>query len=806
MEEKVNDKVPPAVNPAKSTVFPADPRDLIVRYIKYLPLVVLCVIAFLIIAYIKIRYSTPIYHVQALLLINNEEVTGNSKDPRFQEMFMMQGSANIGNEIQILKSSSIMSRVSKDLKLDIQYFDVGKIRTTQVYPNPPFTLQFLDPIDSLATFSIQVTVLNDNEFNIINDKGTYYFGREFVYNGRRIMLTRDKRITLEQFSTPVFLVERMPDIQVAGDLLQRLKITGPSDETTILLLSYDGENATLGSDVLKTLMNVHDSLIIEDKNRISTNTLNFIDKQLEALKGQLGNVEVQTRSYMISNDVFDITDQSKLYGVNLEEIAKKNGEIQVKVSVLEMLSNYMSNSKANGTVPVPALLGIEEPALAQSVSEYNKLQLQREANLKTTTPDNPLIQQMNAALEKLRNDILQVLKNVKQSYLIASSRLQKADEDYQSRLKSMPGKSMQLLNIQRRQKVLEDLYSFLLMKKLETSVSAAAIVSNSRVVEPPAGSSVPISPDRKNIYMFNLLLGLLLPTVFIFLREFLRDKVYDRSDIERHLQVPILGEISHSEDSQALVVTQNSRRFIAEQFRTVRSNLKYLIAKYDRPTIMVTSSFSGEGKSFISTNIGAVMALTGKKTVIMEFDIRKPKIISGLELKRKSGITNYIIGKAQFEDIILPVQEVENLYVIPCGPIPPNPAELLLDDRMEQLMQKVKANFEVVIMDTAPVGLVADAYNLAKYANCTLFIVRQGYTYRKQLNAIEEFFIEKKLPSISILLNDVKIQNGYYSGYGHYGGYGYYSNSFKSHSGYFENEIPVKRGGILSRFLPRRKK
>ncbi|MES1160429.1 MAG: CpsD/CapB family tyrosine-protein kinase, partial [Bacteroidota bacterium] len=242
-----------------------------------------------------------------------------------------------------------------------------------------------------------------------------------------------------------------------------------------------------------------------------------------------------------------------------------------------------------------------------------------------------------------------------------------------------------------------------------------------------------------------------------------------------------------------LVVTMNNRHFIAEQFRIVRTNLQYMISKVEKPVIMVTSSFSGEGKSFVSTNIAAVMALTGRKTVIMEFDIRKPKIISGLDLKRKMGITNYIIGKASFEELLVKVDDVDNLYVIPCGPIPPNPAELLIDPLLDKLMTEVRNHFDVVVMDTAPVGLVSDAMNLGHYADCTLYIVRQGHTFRKQLTMIEELYMGNKLPRLSLLLNDVTADGGYYGGYGYgyYGGYAYGMDS-----GYFEKDKKNKKRSL----------
>jgi tyrosine-protein kinase Etk/Wzc len=285
-----------------------------------------------------------------------------------------------------------------------------------------------------------------------------------------------------------------------------------------------------------------------------------------------------------------------------------------------------------------------------------------------------------------------------------------------------------------------------------------------------------------------LLLGALLPTGFVVLREVLQDKISGKADVEKYTTAPILGEIGHSEGSQTLIVTQNSRRLISEQFRIIRTNLQYMIAKVQKPVIMVTSSFSGEGKSFISTNMGAVMALSGKKTVIMEFDIRKPKIVSGLDLKRKMGITNYIIGKASFSELLIKVNGVDDLYVIPCGPIPPNPSEILLDHKLDELMKEVMENFDVVIMDTAPIGLVSDAINLNRFSNCTLYITRQGYTFRKQLGLVEDLYVNKKLPGLCVLINDVKTEGGYYGGY-YGGGYGYYGGyGYGKQSDYFEHE------------------
>ncbi|MGZ5221414.1 MAG: polysaccharide biosynthesis tyrosine autokinase, partial [Chitinophagaceae bacterium] len=274
----------------------------------------------------------------------------------------------------------------------------------------------------------------------------------------------------------------------------------------------------------------------------------------------------------------------------------------------------------------------------------------------------------------------------------------------------------------------------------------------------------------------------------IFLKEILNDKVTTRFDIEKVTQVPILGEIGHSFSGNALVVSKTSRGMVAEQFRSIRSNLQYVISKIERPVILVTSSFSGEGKSFVSTNMAAVMALTGKKTIILEFDIRKPKVLSGLGLGRRPGISNFLVGKAALKDLVVPVPNHENMFVLPCGPIPPNPAELLLDQKVTELFEWVRREFDVVLIDTAPVGMVSDALTLGNFADCTLYLVRQGRTFKKQVVLIDELYRENKLPKVSIVINDVKIRAGYgYYGYGRYGyGYGY----GQGQDSYYEEERP----------------
>ena len=781
----------------------AAPRELLFRYLRYLPWVLICTAFALTLAYIKIRYSTPIYQVQSSLLIQNDEALQNDKDDRLGQLFMAQQGTNLSNEIQLLKSTPIMSRVVRDLNLQTIYYNQGKVRAGLLYQNLPFQLLVLGMADSSAAVGFSIKALDDKEFLLNGGKQHYFFDKPFTLGQNQFMLIRDQGIGFAQFQSPDFIISWSPAVQSARNLSNNIRITPGEDNSTILQLSMETENVQMGRDVLNTMMLVYDSLIVEDKNRIAVNSKQFIDKSLDTLRQQLGGVEGNLRDFMVSNQAFNIEGQAQTYLSSIQESSKTLEEMTVKITIVNWLLDYIGKNE-NAYRLVPTDLGIAEPVVLALIEDYNRGQLERESNLKTTTANNPLVTRIDASLDKVRQNMLQALRNVKASYDITRDAIMQRGGSLTDELKSLPGKSMKQVNIQRQQKILEDLYSFLLQKKLEISISSASTISNSKVVEPAYGGSLPIKPSHSSTYLTYLLIGLIIPVSVIAINEVMNDKVKNRMDIEKVTATPILGEIGHSDDVKALVVTQNSRRFITEQFRIVRTNLQYILGRNERPVILVTSSFSGEGKSFISTNMGAVMALAGKSTVVMEFDIRKPKIVAGLDLKRKMGITNYIIGAASFEDLLVKVEELENFYVIPCGPIPPNPAELLLNPRLKELIAKAKERFEVVIMDSAPVGLVSDAINLAEFADCTLYIVRRGHTPRGLLNLVNDLYVNKKMPSVSILLNDMKQEGAYYGGY--YGGYGYgyYGYGYSKKGGYFENESKKKRKGLFS-FNNRRK-
>src|SRR6185369_16164760 len=396
---------------------------------------------------------------------------------------------------------------------------------------------------------------------------------------------------------------------------------------------------------------------------------------------------------------------------------------------------------------VPSTLSLNDPTLAGLIAEYNGAQIERKNWLNGGAPlNNDHIKQFNDQIETVRLHILEAIKNIKSSNSLAINSLKKRGNVAESEIQTFPQKEKEQSEILTQLESRSVLAKFLREQKEITSMSLAAAVTSSRIIDQAYVNSIPTKPNRRMIQLLSILIGLGLPAFIIFMMEVVNDKISTRYDIEKITQAPVLGEVGHSYSDNTLVVRKNNRGMVAEQFRIIRSNLQYVLNKIEKPVLLVTSSFSGEGKSFVTTNLGAVMALAGKKTIVLEFDIRKPKILKGLGLAKGPGLTNYLLGKAEKEQLPVKVTDLDNLYVLSCGPVPPNPSELLLDSKVEELFDYLKENFDMVLIDTAPVGMVSDAMTLSRFANCTLYIVRQGHTYKKQIGLIDEFYQQEKLP------------------------------------------------------------
>jgi capsular exopolysaccharide synthesis family protein len=743
-------------------------KDLFFKYVRFLPVFLVSVALCLLGAYLYLRYTTPIYRVTGTLTFKQED---QNRGGKFNDIFNAKNVSDVQSEIEILKSQALMERVVDSVGLQTSYYAVGKIKTLNIYLSCPFRLNIIKLTDSFRSFRMNFTFTTENEFRVNKESNRFKFGDVFgnayglftltkVYNG-----AKGKEFNVEWKSTPEQAANYAPMVRVAP------KIAG----TSIYNIQIDYTNSYLAADIVNNLMVRYKDASIDDKNATIKQRLDYIIQQLGRIDQDLDSIEARRISYINENNLSGYENQLSTYFQEQTESDLQTKNFKQQLVVIDIMKAYLEDTM-NNFEKTPSALSVGDATLGAMVSAYNLMQMDRKKLLEQKIPEeNPQIQAKNAELEKLRKNVLEALKNVKIAYNSSINDFYRRGSVAISKQKEMPAKIQRLLEMERERDSKLALYKFLQEQREETAMQQAATVSNSKVLSGAYPTDTPIRPNRRAIQLLAIILGVGLPAMYIFFQEIINDKINTRYDIEKLTTASVLGEVGHSYSSTSMIVSKTNRSMVSEQFRIIRSNLQYVLNKVEKPIIMVTSSFSAEGKSFITTNLGGVMALAGKKTVMLEFDIRKPKLFSGMKLSSKQGITNFLVGKAQMADLPIKIPGYENLYGISCGPVPPNPSELLLDSRVEEMFEWLKANFDVILVDTAPVGMVSDAMTLGKFADTTLYIVRQGYTYKKQISLIDEFYHENRLPKISIVINDVKLKPGYgYYGYGRYGyGYGY---------------------------------
>lgn len=759
-------------------------RDMFYKYIRFLPWFIFSVAVALLAAFLYLRYTVPVYSVGGTMVIKNEQT--QTRGDGFDELFGNNQALNIQSEIEVLRSSPLMARVVDSLDLQFSYSAIGKIKSMNVYRAIPFRVEALEVKNPDRGFDLDVNFIDLNRFTVNGDlKGE--IGKSFS-TGNGVFRIVGKGNTGTNYEIQWRSTASRAS-QYASSIGVSPKVTG----TGILNVTMRSTNAQMAADIVNMLMQEYSAYTIEQKNRTSDQTLQFVNDRLLELGQKLDSAQRVLLSFMQRNDLIDANAQSSNYFALIGESDKALNEQTLQVNVTDMINEYLRDrTKQFSEIPVvPSSLGLTDVTLNELVSQYNLAQLARKQMLDANIPQaNPQVVEATQKIEQLRSSIIENLKNIRTSFSTSISALRSKSINSKAELRTLPVKVKEQMELQRQVDVLQNLYNLLINEGEKTAISKSANVSNSDIINRAFPNTTPVKPKRRSIQIMAVLIGLAIPALFIFLGEVLNDKVTTRADIEKLTSAPVLGEIGHSFSENVLIVNKTTRSMVAEQFRIVRSNLQYVLNKKEKAVILATSSFSGEGKSFVSTNLAAVLALAGKRTIVLEFDIRKPKILSGLGIPKGQGITNYLLGKATLEEVIQPVKDHENLFVLGCGPVPPNPSELLLDPRVEEMFTWLRANFDMVIVDTAPVGMVSDAMTLGRFADCTMYLVRQGHTFKKQIALIDDFYHSAKLPRISIIINDVKLKPGYgYYGYGRYGyGYGYGYGSY-----YEEEQQPLNR-------------
>ncbi|TDH23285.1 polysaccharide biosynthesis tyrosine autokinase [Segetibacter sp. 3557_3] len=750
----------------------SSPKELVLKYLIFLPLFILSVALAVSVAFIYLRYTIPMYSSSVLLLIKND-TKASSADALADDLGLTSRKANLSNEMEILRSATLMGRVIDSLDLNIQYFSSGQVKRSELYGNCPFKYVNLTPGNAEEYFDYTVKFNNERAFQIPEVSDQWFKSGQLIKH-RTSYFQIDVVDPMAININYTYYIQSRKVYETALDYSYGLGIKQLSRDASILRLTMQTEVPKKGRDILDKLVYEYNKATIEDKNRIVDNTLQFVDSRLVLLNGELGKVEQGLQDFRQKNEVIDIGMQGTTkYGEIVATEGKLNEE-EVKVKMLNIVKDYVQNSSSK-TLPVLSSLGIEDPTLNSLVQQYNQLQLEREQNAKLIPEANPIMQTMSSQVERLRLSILENIKSLEASSGALRNKTLSQYNSLKGNVRRIPAEERELLEITRQQGIKQELFLFLLQKREESAITRASAVASSYALDPAISSYIPVSPNKTSIYRIALIIGLLIPVLVIYVLELLKDKIITRQDVTKLTNVPILGEIAHHPDkNRQWVVGVHDRSILSEQFRIIRTNLQFFIGNKPNGVLLITSSIAGEGKTFTSMNIGAVWAVANKKTVILELDLRKPKISAALQLENYKGISNYMLGQVTVEQLPIPVKGIDNLYIIPAGPIPPNPSELLMDSKIDDMFAYLKKNFDLIVIDSAPIGLVSDTKILSRFADATLYIVRQRYTLKKQMGFIEDLYKGQVLPSMGLLVNDVKMTGlSSYYGYGYGYGYGY---------------------------------
>ena len=724
----------------------------------------------LIIAFLYLKTQTATYKISSTLLIQEDKKgEGALQGTAFSDLNMFTRTITVDNEMAALRSRELLEKVFQKLSLQTDYYHNGIFKRSELYGNDLPIKVHVEKVSAEALGSELVfTIVDNNSFEIKSgdQSKTFQFGKKIF--GSDYSIRVEKGPAFKTKSEPVVIMFRSLNKMAESYSNSRLDIAPISKESNTVTLSLIDNVPQRGVDILNKLIETYNVENIKSKNKLALNTIEFIDNRLKYLGKDLNTVGEDVEQYKQNYGVADPEASARASMDQVGVYEKELSGIEIQRNVVRSLQSYVDNNSGQFGL-VPSTLGLSDPTLAGLTERYNELQIERQRILRTAEPNNPLVVNINEQLSSLKSNIRENLRTITKSLNITRNNLQTNSATYQSRIRTAPSIDRGLSQRKRQEGVKEGLYEYLLQKREETTLSLSATMPTSKVVDSPAAESSPVSPKKSFIYLVAFIIGCLIPASGVFAKDMFNTKVTELNDVEQ-TGAMILGELSHKENGDTLVVRRSSRTTISELFRYIRTNLNYMTSDTDNKVMLITSSMKGEGKTFFCLNLGATLSLIDKKVVLLEFDLRKPDLLNGMKMKPGKGITDFINGNSSIDEIIRPSNFQENLYVVGCGTMPEDPAELLMSEKVSELFAELKERFDYVIIDTSPVGQVADAFSLAPFADSSIYLVRYNYTDKVQLNILKDIFDNGKLNNPMVVLNDSKGDS--FKGYGH-GGYGY---------------------------------
>lgn len=747
--------------------------DVAFRYLPYWPMFLILFVIFLGAAFTYIRLTTPLYLSSARILIKDEK-KGAEESKTLESLDALSTKKIIENETEVIQSKSLLDLVVKKLDLYAPVLEEKRFKTVSAYNSSPIRIHAENP-DKIKEVKKIYFQFNDNKV-IVN--GTSYPLNEYVNTkyGRLKFLVNDRFENKVAKTGKLYFSLSKPK-SVSGSIAGNLKVSAVNKLSTILDLAYLDEVPERGEDILNELLITYNEATIQDKNNLAANTLNFIEDRLKTVQHDLDSIEHKIQKYKSTRGAIDIGTEGRLFLQNVSNNDQKLSEINMQLSVLNQIDKYVqTNEKANEIVP--SSLGVSDPTLSRLTERLYTLELDYESQKKTLGANNPVLVSVADQIQRTKQSISDNIRSQKTSLLASKNNLSSTNNSYSSQLRSIPEKERELIDINREQGIKNEIYTFLLQKREETALSHASIVSDSKIVDKARSTDSPVSPKKKIVYLLSVILALFTGIGVVLAKETFTQKIMFRQQIEGLTDKRVIGELVSQTTNSPIVIGDGTRTLIAEQFRKIRVTLNHLgIDSIKGKRVLVTSSISGEGKSFVATNLALSIAMTGKKVVLLDFDLNNPSLHEKINIKNKKGITEYLLGECEETEIIEPTELNKNLYIITTGVLPKNPSELLMDDSVKRLLDSLDLLFDYVIIDTAPVGPVTDAYILSPLCDTTLYIIRHNYTPKSFIERLDINNELNKLNNLVLVFNGLTSRgfgkNNYGYGYGYEGGYAY---------------------------------
>ena len=751
------------------------------RYLPYWPVFVILTIIGFVLAYIYISITPPVYKASATMSIKDER-KGVEDSKLLESLNIYAEKTIVENETEILHSRTLMKDVVENLHLYAPVSEEGRYRVASAYTTSPITIeaQMPDTISGLGARKIYFEFnknsngyvhIGQNSYSLNEWVNTPYGVLKFEKNTRQTTLPKG----------PLFFSLNNVD-QVTNGIVQGLEVNASSKASTIMDLIYKDEVPKRAEDILNNLLESYNKAAVKEKNILAQTTLDFLDKRLKQVGDSLTDIETSIQQYKAQKNVVDLSEQGKLYlqGVGLND--QKASDISVQMAVLDQVEKFTKSSD-NTDQLVPSTVGISDPGLNSMIENLYTSELDYEKQRKISGENNPIVLGLKDRIDKTKANIQANIKAQKSSLAASRRDIASTTGSYNSTLQSLPQKEKELLEISRQQAIKSSVYSFLLQKREETALTKASAVADSRVVDTAQADSLPESPKKSFAYLAALIGALGLGIAFVSAKDLFSSKVLFRGDIEDHSDMPVVAELVNAKNTDAIAINSPKNLYITEQFRHLRASIGLFSNRQIKRKIMVTSSITGEGKSFVSSNLAVSLAATRKKVVLVDLDLRNPKTSEIFNVPQSIGTINYLEGTCNVEEI-LSETEYKNLYVIPVGTGTGDPTELLLDEKLNSLFHHLENEFDYIIIDTAPVDPVADAYLLTEYCDMTLFVVRHGYTPKATIQSLEASGKIKDLKNPVIVFNSVKgrgfFKKGYGQGYGYGNRYQYQDSVYKT--------------------------